>query len=566
MSETENVLTTQARIPNSVSFVAGRSRTQHGLYVSVILAALLLTFTLVYSTGGTSNGYTYIMLLPVLFGAAAYGVYGGLLTGLAGSLLLGPYMPMDVISDTEQPLEHWLVRLGIFLMVGAVGGTLYDRLRYQTREKLNTARTDPSTDLPNQVALREALEAYQAEYSETQGNCALILMRATDLAEIVDVIGIEAGDRIIGQLGRHLLSVCPEVKGGYRSSTAELAFLVEYNDHEMLKRIARTLSNAAGASFEVDNAPVRIQPALGLGHAGSDTDVDAGEYLRRARVALRAAALMEKDWVAYEPSFDKDNASSVELIAQVEQALEMGEFELHYQPKIRLSDGQAAGVEALARWHRPSQGPVPPGTFMPKFEKTSLIETFSRFVIRTATDYARSGEGVPVSINLAARNLVDEALINGLITGLREAGIPGEHFEVEVTESALMRDPETAISHLQRLRGAGIGVSIDDFGTGYASYAYLRRLPASNMKIDRTFIRPIEADRKAARLVLAMIEVGHSLDMTVTAEGVETEGQARILANLGCDFAQGFLWSAALPKPGLQEWLASRESGGDGPG
>lgn len=160
-----------------------------------------------------------------------------------------------------------------------------------------------------------------------------------------------------------------------------------------------------------------------------------------------------------------------------------------------------------------------------------------------------------MGINLAARNLGDEGLIDTLIDSLQASGTPGAHVEVEVTESALMRDPEATARMLGRLRKAGIGVCIDDFGTGYASFSYLRRLPSTNVKIDREFITPLEGDARARRLFQSMVEIGHALGLTVTAEGVETEAQARILADLGCDYGQGFLWSAAQPADDLRAWL-----------
>lgn len=197
---------------------------------------------------------------------------------------------------------------------------------------------------------------------------------------------------------------------------------------------------------------------------------------------------------------------------------------------------------------------------MPKLERTNLIDAFSRFVIKTVAEYARSGAIVPVSINLAPRNLTDDSLADTLIDSLRKAGVPPQCMEVEITESGLMREPESTIRILSRLREHGISISIDDFGTGYASFGYLRKLPVTGLKIDRTFVQSIEDDPKTRRLVLAMIEAGHALDLIITAEGIETEGQARILTDLGCDLGQGFLWSPALEKDVLREWLGSQSS------
>lgn len=503
------------------------------------------------------------MLLPLLLGAAVYGWPGGVLVGALSATLVaaGPGLFAAMSNTFDQPLDEWLVRLGVFVLVGLIAGGWRDRLHWQARAELNALRFDSATGLPNQAAFMEDLKARLGTRAHPSDELAAILVRATDLADIVDVTGIDGGDHLMRELGQHLRRVCPEVQGAYRFSASELALIVECENGQGLRRIARTLHDAAAASLEVDGAPVRIEPALGIGHTGADAAHGAEELIRRARIALRRAVSLDRDWVSYEPALETDNAASVELIARAQEALEAGEFELHYQPKIRLADGRPAGAEALVRWRRPGQGIVPPGTFMPKLEQTSLIDAFSRFVVRTATDFARSGMLVPVSINLAPRNLADDTLINTLIEGLEQTGTSPEYFEVEITESALMRDPEHTVGLLSRLRDHGIGVSIDDFGTGYASFSYLRRLPATNLKIDRAFVRPLEGDPKTARLVLAMTEAGHALDLGVTAEGVETAEQARILADLGCDLGQGYLWSAARPEQELRQWLDSRDSG-----
>ncbi len=541
-----------------------RSWARYSLYLLTIIATLTTTVVLVKNTGGGNSVYSYTALLPALLGAAWFGVPGGVLTALLGALALGLHTPLNTISENQPPLALWLPRLAVFVFIGAVAGMLHARLWRQAQAAIETERRDPATMLPNLYALRAELGSSLAKRSATDSRVAVLLLSATDLDEIIDVVGLESGDKAMRELAHHLLNTCPEVTGVYRFSGSHLALVAKTRDQQALKRLARTLHNAASASFEVDGAPLRIEPALGIGHLGAEGAGSVDELIRRARVALRHAMAMDKDWVAYEPTIETDQAKTVDLIARVERALSANEFELHYQPKMRLTDGQPVGAEALARWRQPSGEIVPPGSFMPKLEHTSLIDEFSGFVIRTATDYARTNPLVPVSINLAARNLRDERLIDALLDGLRKTGTPPEHFEVEVTESALMRDPEAAIQQLHRLREAGIGVCIDDFGTGYASFSYLRCLPVTNLKIDREFIRPLEGDTRARRLVMAMVDVGHALGLTVTAEGIETQAQARILADIGCDFGQGFLWSAARPADELQSWLDTNRARGNG--
>lgn len=546
------------RIQLAPDAALGRSlppRARHAVHAVLILATLALGTGVVYATGGAGGAYTYVMLIPILLAAHNYGVVGGVLTGMAAPLLVGPWMPLDVALGSEQPLEHWLVRGGMFVLVGTIAGMLYTHLHDRARAQVQAAREDPETGLLNQSALKDDLDARMAGQQGARHRFGVVLVRATDLADVMDVVGIEGGDAAIRELAGHLEHSGPALGRPYRFSGSELGLILEIADDTDLMRIARHLHEVASRSFEVDGAPVRIEPAIGIGHNAGDADAGSRELVRRARVALRRALMLDRNWVNYEPALDADTGQTIKLIAQAETALEAGEFELHYQPKIRMSDRQPAGAEALIRWYRADTGFVPPATFLPKLEQTSLIDPFSRFVIRDAIDFARAGMIVPVCINLAPRNLTNADAVNELVDTLHRTGTPASAIQVEVTESGLMRDPETAIDLLRRLRDHGIGVSIDDFGTGYASFSYLRRLPATELKIDRSFIRPLAGDERARRLVLAMVEAGHALGLAVTAEGIETKAQASIVTELGCDLGQGFLWSPARSLQDLRSWL-----------
>ncbi|SES17248.1 diguanylate cyclase (GGDEF) domain-containing protein [Vreelandella subterranea] len=523
--------------------------------IGILLSAGTL---LVNFTGGTPNENAHFMYVPIFLAAAIYGVVGGVVTGLFAGLMLGPVIGgnMDSLNTI---MTTWGVRTLWFVAIGACSGLLIQLINFLSNEQRKKVLHDPSTGLPNQAALIEDLAAQITPESIKKTPIAVVLIRATDHSEFVEVFGIEEGDRIIDTVSQQLTQSCPEVQKSYRFGTSELALIVDSKNDEDLERVSHLLHAAASATFMVDDLPVRIEPALGFGHGHNERDVTRHplEIVRRARVALEKAVILERQMMSYEPDFDTANRDSLELIARAEKGLHAGEFELHYQPKVRLTDRHLAGVEALIRWRRPDGEIVPPGMFMPKLERTSLIDAFSLFVIQTGIEYARSGLLVPVSINLTPRNLTNGSLVDALIESLRESGVPPEHFEVEITESGLMQEPESTIRGLNRLRDQGIAVSIDDFGTGYASFAYLRKLPVTGLKIDREFIRLLEDDAKTRRLVLTMIEAGHALDLSVTAEGIETEEQAKLLTEFGCDLGQGFLWSPALEASVLRERMAS---------
>lgn len=547
-----------SRMVQAAAWFINLNDTRSSLQVSLLVlcgSGLLLAVgvLLVHLTGGTPNVHAHFMYLPVFLAAAVYGVWGGLLAGLFAGLLLGPVLGGD-LDNMQTVMNNWGVRTLWFMVIGAASGFLVQMIQALGRERRKQALTDPTTGLPNQVALMETLEARLTQNKLEKKYITVCLLRATDFSDIVEVFGVEEGDRIILEASQRLCRACPEIRFSCRFGTSELALIVETERDEDLKTVAREMHKVAAASFSIDGVPVRIEPALGVGHGGDLKSIYPPEIVRRARVALTRAVSQEQEWVSYEPTFDTATAATLELVARAEQALHAGEFELHYQPKIRLADCQPVGAEALARWRRPNEGIVSPGAFMPKLERTSLIDTFSRYVIHTAVDYAKSGALLPVSINLAPRNLTDDSLVDVLIDSLHEAGLPPENLEVEVTESGLMQDPKATIRLLRRLREHGIAISIDDFGTGYSSFAYLRTLPVTGLKIDQTFVQHVEEDARTRRLVLAMIEAGHALDLTVTAEGIETKAQARILTELGCDFGQGFLWSPALEASKLDEW------------
>lgn len=293
---------------NIAGTIPQRSATPAIFRQLLVLLALCLLVTgctaIVYSTGGAGGGYTYIMLLPILLGAVTYDIWGGVAVATAGGLLLGPYMPLYADVPSDQSPERWLIRIVMFALVGSVAGVMFNQLRRQAKAKLDAARTDIQTGLPNQVALNQDLEARLCE-DDGGDRVGVILVRATDLADVAGVVGIQGTDQTMKALGRYLDGICPEIFRAYRFSGSELALVARTDDAGALERIARTVHASAGASFQVDGAPIRIEPVLGIGYAGNESDLTASELVRRARVALRRATVLERHWVTYEPSLDK---------------------------------------------------------------------------------------------------------------------------------------------------------------------------------------------------------------------------------------------------------------------
>src|SRR5260370_27590732 len=252
----------------------------------------------------------------------------------------------------------------------------------------------------------------------------------------------------------------------------------------------------------------------------------------------------------YRADADPNSPDRLLLIGELRRAIDRGQLVLHYQPKVDLSSGQLTGVEALVRWQHPQRGLLVPDDFVPLAEQAALIESLSKWVLRTALGQAgawrRAGFDIPVAANLSMRSLQDERLPDRVAQLLTEFDLPPSLLVIEITESTLMQDPSRTLGILERLRETGIRVAIDDFGTGHSSLAYLKQLAVDEVKIDRAFVQEIVTDETDRIIVRSTVDLAHSLGLQVVAEGVQNKMTAALLASLGCDQAQGFLISPPL--------------------
>ncbi|WP_251309868.1 putative bifunctional diguanylate cyclase/phosphodiesterase [Halomonas sp. NCCP-2165] len=505
----------------------------------------------VHATGGTRYAYPYLMLIPVLLAAAGYGLSGALATALiAGGLMAA--MPLDVSTQQMQPVYNWLIRLGLYLLIGGVAGSLFSLLRraHATSERL--ACTDPRTGLYNQIALDEALRQRLAVGWGQSRGIGLILVRLIDIGEVLASLGPETADGLVRAMGERLRRQDRCIVEVYRFSNAELYLLLDDIAPAEIERVVQRLAEAGEENLVVQQIPLRAQLVMGSSRQDAPTTT-AGDLIRQSRVAMLTALERHRLHCHYSPEQESDKREALRLVSRVREDLDRGRFELHFQPKLCLADGQVSGCEGLIRWRDERDQLIAPGRFMPKVEHTTLIAPVTRFVADQACRFARSLEG-GVSINLSVRNLHDAALLDELLGLIRHHGIAPQRLEVEITESALMHDLVAGKQALERLRGHGIRVSIDDFGTGFSSFEYLHHLPITGLKIDRAFVRELGGDARSRCLVACMIDMGHALGLEITAEGVETLEQHHALRRLGCDQAQGFLYAKALPAADYRAW------------
>ena len=522
---------------------------RHALQCGVIASLLALGTGAVYLTGGTAYAYPYLMLIPVLVAATWYYLPGSLLTALAAGVAMA-FMPQDTSLGSDQSTANYVLRIALYLLLGGLAGWLSQNRRQAFVSHRSMVRTEQHSGLANSVALNEDLQRQLAQPASLAGATGVIKVKITDMADVIEALGLTAADELVVAMSQRLIRAIRGGRQAYRISPDEIALVVPDVAPSQLDAIGQRLVEVGEESLMIQQVPVRVQ--LAMGSALTEGDKTVTELLREARIALQNSVRQRKGHTHFSPTFDQRSLESFMLIAQVRDGLAAQEFELHYQPKIRLSDGQVCGSEGLIRWRGDEGRLIPPGQFMPKVESTSLIGPITYFVIQAAGAFARHGHGV--SINVSVHNLHDEKVHDLLTALVEQADLPPDQVDVEVTESALIGDLEAARQAIQRIRDLGIGVSIDDFGTGFASFQYLQHLPITGLKIDRAFVLNLEDDERARKLMACMIDIGHALDLAVTAEGVETAQQAAILRRLGCDQAQGFHYAPALPAAEFHAW------------
>lgn len=526
-----------------------------GPWCLLALIAMLAAATfVVYSTGGTAYAYPYLILVPVLFSAAWYGLVGGLLCALVAGLAMAA-MPLDVARDVDQAPSNWLLRLLLYLVLGGVAGWLFQSLRRAFREHERVVRTDTRSNLPNQAALEDDLHSWLNSYKSRTSHLGLIVVRITDIVEVLEAMGADASDELAARVGRRFEHLLADRGRVYRFSVSELMLLAYDVDDKGLADLADRILEAGEQNVVLQGLPVRVQPVLGASFSGDHArdELTADSLISEARIALFTAMDRKLSYCHYVPEFKQKTRDNIQLIARVRHGLDHHEFEIHYQPKINVQDGSLAGCECLIRWRDGHDRFIPPGRFMPKVESTTLITPVTEFVSREGCDFIKQFPKT-TSINFSAHNLADERLLKYLEKLVKRCGIDPGLVEIELTESALIQNLDTAREAIQHMRNIGFGVSIDDFGTGFASFDYLRRLPITGIKIDRAFVCDLETDERSRKLMGCMVDLGHALDLVVTAEGVETAGQYRILKTLGCDQAQGFYFAPGLPAKQFLAW------------
>jgi EAL domain-containing protein (putative c-di-GMP-specific phosphodiesterase class I) len=325
---------------------------------------------------------------------------------------------------------------------------------------------------------------------------------------------------------------------------------------------ARVLAAVAEA-IDVGGVRLRLRGSVGVAEADVDENGESlgvPALLRRAEAAMYLAKAEHRGIRHYSDDLERSSVSRLALASELADALERNEFRLDYQPKIDARTKLVTGVEALVRWQHPTRGLLPPDAFIPLTEQTGMIRELTNWVLQRAltecAGWHRAGRLIPVAVNLSAATVHDPELVDAVKSAVIRSGLPPESIELEITESAVMFDPEGALRSLESLVGYGVRLSLDDFGTGNSSLSYLQRLPVTAVKIDKSFVEPLLTDDTAREIVRAVVNLAHSLSLSVIAEGVDSGPVMEQLTALGCDALQGFYVASPMSPARLEQWIA----------
>jgi diguanylate cyclase (GGDEF)-like protein len=414
------------------------------------------------------------------------------------------------------------------------------------------ATHDTVTDLPNRVLLLDRLDqAIQSAMSQ-KTLLGLLILDIDNFKGINDTIGQYGGDRLLKQIVSRLQGVVKQSDTLAKLDSDEFAILVQgVSDLDGIVSAAKNIQKTFLEPFSIEGLSLEIQATIGIAifpKHGKNGDT----IIQRANVALYSAQQSNQNYIVYTKNMDKNSPNRLTLMGELRQGIANDELVLYYQPKINIETLSVKGIEALVRWRHPEHGFMPPQEFIPMAERTGLIKPLSVWVLNNALSqvekWHRQKLKVSISINLSPSTFLDTDLPDLIIGLLSLYDIPAHYVILEITEGSMIKDPDLAMEILTRLTQRGIKISIDDFGTGYSSLAYLKKLPVSEVKIDKSFVIDMINNENDAVIVKAIIDLGHNLSLNVVAEGVEDKETAAQLKKLGCDELQGDFFSKALSR------------------
>ena len=425
------------------------------------------------------------------------------------------------------------------------------------RQAQHDAHHDALTGLPNRKSLTDKFDELMNSCEASNG-AALLMIDLDRFKDVNDTLGHHCGDDLLVQIGHVLQDVVRDNDTVVRLGGDEFAILAPgLSRSDAAMALADRVRLELERPFRVQGIDLDVEASIGVATTSGGKDIAA--LLRQADVAMYVAKRQGAGAFAYDAAADMHSAARLSLLGELRGALNRHDLVLHFQPKISLTTGDVVGAEALVRWNHPSRGLILPDEFIPMAEHTGLIRSLTRYVLDAALAQERrwmnENRPLPISVNLSARNLMEDRLVEQIVDLLHRHGVPAALLELEITESSIVTEPGRARALLARLRALGIRVSIDDFGAGFTSLAVLKNLPVSELKIDRSFVEAMTTRPSDALIVRSVVQLSHNLGLVAVAEGVEDPTVLDALATMGCDVVQGYHFSRPLAADAFSAWF-----------
>jgi len=499
--------------------------------------------------------------------AGAVASFGAALVGSQHLVALSAGLSANHTQAVEGHLPGWLLAALATLGAGVVLLGLFIMLRQQLRLQSADAKArralgtkllnDPLTGLPNRPLFEGTLAQAVRNADVTDRRLALLFINLDGFRPVNESFGHHGGDALLCKVASRLRALSGPHMSARLASDEFLMLMTGNPEIEDASDLAAKVLNSIGRPFTVDGRNASISCSIGVAmypeHGAMST------LIRHAEAAMRAAkSAGGASHAFFEARMLNGSRDDMALLRDLRMALERGQFELYYQPKIHAPSGEITGAEALVRWNHPKRGMISPGVFIPIAERFGLINELGRWVIDEACRQTRAwrdaGLRMRVAINLSVHQLRQSDLAERIEEALKRHQINPDLITCELTETSAMDDTEGTMRVLRQLDLVGVHISIDDFGTGHSSLAYLRKLPADELKIDRSFVQDLETSEDARKVAFAVINLAKALELKVVAEGVETEGQYHILREYGCDQLQGFLFAKPMSAKALMGW------------
>jgi diguanylate cyclase (GGDEF)-like protein len=450
--------------------------------------------------------------------------------------------------------------------IGALAAGLnYMREGIAEREQriLTLAYQDPLTQLANRSKFSEQLTRTIGEAHVASESVSILVMDLDRFKYVNDTLGHGVGDHVLEEVARRLIAVVRDPTCIARLGGDEFAILLGCAEPGRAASTAAAIIAALEPPILFQGQPLDVGTSIGIAHF-PEHGRDAQTLVRNADIAMYVAKRSKSGVAVYDPNYDTNQQEHLSLLGELRRAVEGNELRLYYQPKVSLDSSNVNSVEALLRWHHPGRGLVSPADFIPFAEHTGYIKVLTQWVleeaIRQTGEWSRIGLRLQISVNISARDLMNRELPEQIAALLAQHEVPASLLCLEITESGFMEDPAHAQKVLDRLTDLGLRLAIDDYGTGYSSLSYIMKLPVQELKIDRSFISRMVSNPDSSMIVRSTIELGHSLGMKVVAEGVEDMEGWNLLRSLGCDDAQGFYMSPAIPAEDLVKWMQKHDA------